>query len=74
MSHDVSVSRSFPISIAASLLVMYSSSTGVVPKVRLRQRKASFHITTMHVDSICVLAWTYWYAASRSVFSYQDSF
>ena len=54
--------------IAYSLMVVYCVVEGVVPKTRHRQRKDSFTTIGMHVEAICVFAWTCWYAASRSVF------
>ena len=58
MSHDTSTSRSFPRSIDASLVVVYYSGAGLVPKGRSRKRKASFTNISMHVDDIYVFAWT----------------
>ena len=57
-----------PRSTFASLMVVYSSGAGVVPKFIHRHKKASFTTIEMHVDMICVFAWMCWYAASRSVF------
>ena len=65
----MSARRSFPRSISASLMVVYSASTDVAPKGRQRKRKDSFTTIEMHVDTICALSWAQWYAASRSVFT-----
>ena len=54
---------SFPSSIAASLVVVYSAGVSVVPKGRIRQRKAGFSTIGMHVDAIFPFAWTRRYAA-----------
>ena len=49
-------------------MVVCSTGAGVVPKGRRRQRKASFTTISMHGDTIYVFAWTFQYAASRSIF------
>ena len=46
---------SFPRSIAASLMVVYSAGVGVVPKVRRMQRNPGFSKIGMHVDAIFCL-------------------
>ena len=56
VSQDSSQSRSFTRSIAASLTVVYSSGAGVVPKVNLKQRKASSLTIAMHVNAVVVFA------------------
>ena len=48
-------------------MVVYSSSMGVVPTGKHRQRKGSFYTIAMHVASICAFSWTRQHAASRSV-------
>ena len=65
---------SFPRSVAASLMVVYSANAGVAPKGRRRQRKASFNTITMYVTDICALVWTRRYVVSRSVLSIRISF
>ena len=40
----------------------------MVTKSIHRQRKYSVPTIAMHVDAVCVFAWTRWYAALRSVF------
>ena len=62
------MSRSLQMSIYVSLMVVYFSGTGVVPKGKHRHRKSSFPTITVHVVIICVFALTPWYAASRYVF------
>ena len=52
MSQDSSQSRSVPRSIAASLIVVYYSGVGVVPKGNIRQIKASSSIIAIHVDAV----------------------
>ena len=52
VSQDSSRSRSFPRSIAASLTVVYSAGTGVVPSGNLKQRKASSLTIAMHVNAV----------------------
>ena len=74
LSHDMSARILFPRSIAASLMVVYSSGVVVVPNDRRIQRKAIFPTTSIHVAAICSFLWMRWYAASRSVLSYQDAF
>ena len=59
--------RSLPSSISDSLLAVYFSGAGVVPKGKRRQMKASFPTIVMHVDTICAFAWTRRYAASRYI-------
>ena len=54
--------------ISASLIVVYSDGSGVVPKVRRKQRKASSPKILMHVNAILVLMWKLLYAKPRSVF------
>ena len=49
-------------------MAVYLDGTGVVPKVRLRQRKASFPTIVMYVAAICAFEWKYLYAALRYVF------
>ena len=56
VSQDSSRSRWLPRSISASITVISSASTGVVPKVNLRQREASFSNIAMHVDSVVAFA------------------
>ena len=67
-SHGVSSRISSPRSIAASLMVVYYASAGVVPKGRRRQRKYSFSTIAMHDDAICAFVWTRRYTELRSVF------
>ena len=50
--HDVSIRRSFPKSIAALLMFVYSSSAGMVPNGSRRYRNASLTTIAMHVDDI----------------------
>ena len=52
MSQGSSRSRLFPRSIAASLTVVYSSGTVVVPKDNRMQRKASSYTIYMQVDMV----------------------
>ena len=56
VSQDWSWSRSLPRSIAASLMVVYSTGAGVVPKGNLKQRKASSSTIAMHVDAVFACA------------------
>ena len=64
----MSARRSSPRSISASLMVVYSYGSGVVPKVGLRKKKASVPTIAMRVTAICAFLWTRRYASSRSVF------
>ena len=57
---------SCPRSIAASLMVVYSTGAGVVPKGSRIHRKASFPTIVMH--AICVFEWMRQYAVLRYVF------
>ena len=66
--HGASARRSFPRLIAASLMVLYSSGTGVVPNARHSYIKDIFPTIAMHVDNICAFAWMCRYAALRSIF------
>ena len=68
VSHDSSLSRLFPMSIPASLVVVYSYGAGVVPKSGCRQRKATLSTILIQVDVVLVLAWIWRYAASKSIF------
>ena len=63
MSHNRYVKRSFPRSISALLVVVYSAGAGVVPRGRHRQKKVIFPTIEMHVDAICVFEWTRRYAS-----------
>ena len=56
MSQDSSRSRSLPKSIAASLIVVYSSGADVVPKGNLRQRKYMLSTIEMNVDAVVAFA------------------
>ena len=67
MHYDAPVRRSLPRSIAASLMVVYYSGTGVVPKGIHSQIMASFTTIAMHVNATCAFMWTRRYAAPRSV-------
>ena len=49
-------------------MVVYSAGAGMVPKVKLRQRKYNIPTIAMHVYEIGKFAWMLWYAESRSVF------
>ena len=42
MSYDVSLSRSFPSYIAASLIMMYSAGVGMVPKGQAQAEKGQY--------------------------------
>ena len=64
----MSARRSFPTLISASLMVVYSSGTGLVPKGGRRQRKDLFPTILIHVAAIYEFAWMRRYASSRSVF------
>ena len=66
------MSISFLVSFDASLMVVYSDGVRVVPKVKNRQRKASFPTIAMHAGAICMFSWMYIYAAS--FFTNQDAF
>ena len=68
MSHNLSVRRLLPRSIADSLMVMYSSGTGAVPKGSRSQRNANLSTIMMHVDAIYMFEWMRHNAAPRSVF------
>ena len=57
VSNDSSLSRLFPMSIPASLVVVYSYGAGVVPKSGCRQRKATLSTILIQVDVVLVLAW-----------------
>ena len=57
MSHDSSMSRSFPRYISSLLSVVYSAGAGVVPKGSFRQIKASFSIIVMQVYAVLSFAW-----------------
>ena len=52
-----SLSRLFPMSIAALLIVVYYYVVGVVPKGNLRQRKVSLYTIYMQVDTVVAFAW-----------------
>ena len=67
-SHDMSMRKSSPISISASLMVVYYSGAGVVPKGKNRHRQASIPTIAMNVDSICAFAWIRRYTSLRSIF------
>ena len=60
VSQDSYRSRSFPRSIAASLIVVYSTGVGVVPKGNLKQRKSSSSTIEMHVDAVVAFACIRW--------------
>ena len=66
--------RSFPRSIYASLIVVYSSGAGVVPNGILRKINARFSTISMHVDTIWEFVWIFWYVAPRSVFPIKMDF
>ena len=53
LSHDVSISRSFPVSIYTLLFFVYSTRAGVVTNLIHRQRMASFPTIYLHVGVIC---------------------
>ena len=57
---DLSRSRSFPRYIASSIIAVYSTGTGVVPKVNLRQRKSSSSTIAMHVAAVIAFACIQW--------------
>ena len=48
--------------------MVYSPGAGVVPKGVHRHIKDFFLMVAIHVVTVCVSAWTRWYAESRSVF------
>ena len=48
---------SFPRSIAASLMVVYSDGANVVPNSRRMKKEGSFPTISMHVDAIYMFAW-----------------
>ena len=56
MSQDSYQIRSLPMSISASLKFVYSSGAGVMPKGKLRHRKASSSTIAMHVDAVVAFA------------------
>ena len=60
VSQDSSYSRLFHRSIAALLVVVYSSDVGVVSKGNCRQRKASMYTITMQVNTVVAFAWIWW--------------
>ena len=64
---ETSTRKFFLWSIAASPMVVYSAGSGVVPKIRRRQRKDIFPTILIHVAAICEFAWMRRYAALRSV-------
>ena len=49
-------------------MVVYYSGTGIVPKVKIRYRKASFSKIAMHIDATYAFAWMSQYVASVYVF------
>ena len=54
-------------SISALINVVYSVSTGAVPKGNWRHSRERFSMMVIHVDAICSFACIRWYAVSRSV-------
>ena len=56
MSQYLSLSRLFHRSIAALLVVVYSSSAGVVSKGNLRQRKASLYNIVIQANTVVEFA------------------
>ena len=64
MSHDLSLSRSLPISIYASLTVVYSAGASVVLNGSQRHSSARLSTMEMNVDSIHELEWMRRYAVS----------
>ena len=56
LSQDLSWSRFFTSSIAASLIVVYYAAAGVFSKVNHRQIKASLSTIYMHVDTVVAFA------------------
>ena len=65
---------SSPVSIAASLMAMYSIGLGVVPNSNHIQRKSSLTKILMHVDVICAFSWMRRYATLRYVFTIRVCF
>ena len=51
------LSRSFPRSIATSLIVVYCSGAGVVSKGNCMQIKASLSNISIQVDTVVVFTW-----------------
>ena len=66
-THNLSLMRSFPRSIAAFLTVVYSTSDNVVMKGKRRHRKARLSTMKMRVDAIRVFVWMWRYTASISI-------
>ena len=56
VSHDYSLSRLFPRSISALLIVLYSSGVGVETKGNHSHRKASLSTIAMQVDAVLTFA------------------
>ena len=56
VSQDLSRRRSFPRSVDASLIVVYSAGAGVVSKGNLRQRKDSSSTIDLHVNAVISFA------------------
>ena len=71
---DLSRSRSFPRYISASLAVVYSSGTCVVPTGNIRQRKASPSTIYMQVDTVVESVCIRRYDVPRSVFQIRIRF
>ena len=61
--------RSFPLYIAASLIVVYSADALVLINRRCRHRKDSLPTIDMHVDVIYKFAWILRYMAFKYVFT-----
>ena len=57
VSQYLSLSRSFPRSIAASLVVVYSTCAVAMTKGNIRQIKTSLYTIDMQVDAVVVFAW-----------------
>ena len=66
--------RSFPSSIDASLMVVYSDGEGVVPKGKHSHRKASFPTIAVHVEAIYAFVRMCRYSVSISVFPIRINF
>ena len=66
-SHDVTITIPLPCYISASIMVVYSDSAGVVPKVKCTLRKANLTTIVIHVIKMFSFALMRRYAASRSV-------
>ena len=57
LSQDFSLSRLFPGSISASLIVIYYAGAGVALKGNHRQRKAGFSSIAIKVNAVVAFAW-----------------